>query len=258
VAVGDQGGAWISTNPAGGPTAWSATTIDPGHVLTSVSCATPRFCAAVDEDSDVITSTDPVGRASAWKPAQVVIPGSFVGVEFTSISCPAASLCVALSPDGYAHVSTHPTGGSNAWPEFAIDSHGPQSTLSGVSCPSVLLCVAVDAKGNAIVGLGPSAAQIRQSMKRQITISGLLTRRLRFTTPSAGSLTVAFSARIRGRRVTVGTVIRAFATGQRAKLRPSFTKAGRALLKRAKRPKLTELATFTPTGSTTVSFKTSA
>jgi hypothetical protein len=73
-------------------TTWSsADVIDSGVELTSVSCPTSSFCAAVDADGNVYTYD-----GTTWAPPQVIDTGG----DLTSISCPSTTFCVAVDSDG--------------------------------------------------------------------------------------------------------------------------------------------------------------
>jgi uncharacterized membrane protein YgcG len=158
-----------SSNPAGGTSAWST-----AHVagstpsLRSISCPSSSFCAAAgvaDEPpeftpySEVWTSTNPSGGASAWH-------GAVIGGETyaKSISCPSASFCAVVAEtlvEGEPHgvrselwTSTDPTGGASTWHAVAIDA-GNQ--LNAVDCPTAGLCVAVDEEGNVLTSTSPAS-----------------------------------------------------------------------------------------------------
>lgn len=115
-----------------------------GGSLNSISCPTTSFCAAVDSNADVLTTTDPAGGASTW--SSTLVGTSSLG--FTAISCPAANLCVASEQGtGDVWVSTDPTGGVGAWTAtnvVTVDGGG----LADVTCPSTTLCVGADGGGD--------------------------------------------------------------------------------------------------------------
>jgi hypothetical protein len=111
-----------------------------------VSCAGIGLCVVVDVNGNVVTSSNPLGGATAWTLTNV--DG---GNELRDVSCPNVSLCVAVDADGNGNAvtSTDPTGGASAWTVAHVDG---SNVLNGVSCPSSTLCVAVDAIGNVIIG----------------------------------------------------------------------------------------------------------
>lgn len=189
-----------TTDPTGGPSAWSVSTLPQAPALTAVACPSSTLCVAVDDSGTVGSSTNPAGGASAWK---------VVAVErrLDAISCASTRLCVAVDNAGNAFISTHPTGVAGAWRRVHLsgqaltgvscasgslcvavggtrafvsarptgdasawisDNIDPAAVLNGVSCPSVMLCIATDAAGNTLIGASPSQAQIRAMLRRQI------------------------------------------------------------------------------------------
>src|SRR5437763_289953 len=130
-----------------------------GHTnsFTGVSCPTSSFCAAVDGEGNVLTSTNPTGGESAWAIApidgQLTAPRS-LGEVLTAVSCPSTTLCVAVDNIGNVITSTNPGAGAPAWSAAAVDA--PHALL-GVSCaPSTTLCVAVDGSGDVVAPNNPT------------------------------------------------------------------------------------------------------
>ena len=107
---------------------------DPARTgMASVSCASPSFCAAVDNGSRAFTF-----NGTSWSPATAVDPGN----QLSTVSCPSASFCAAV--DYGPHVVTF---NGTAWSKpSAID---PGSYLQAVSCATASFCVAVDRRGKA-------------------------------------------------------------------------------------------------------------
>src|SRR4051794_22360254 len=83
VAVDHGGNVVTSTNPTGGPGAWSITKVDPGNELLAVTCASASLCVAGDWAGNIITSTNPTGGAGAWTVSHV--DGNN---RVTGVSCP--------------------------------------------------------------------------------------------------------------------------------------------------------------------------
>ncbi|MGO9753829.1 MAG: Ig domain-containing protein [Solirubrobacteraceae bacterium] len=78
---------WTIGNKPG--PSWSAPKgIDDGHQLNSVSCPSSSFCAAVDNDGNLLTYTD--GSWSSPSPT---------GNQLKSVSCPSSSFCEAVGYD---------------------------------------------------------------------------------------------------------------------------------------------------------------
>ncbi len=112
VAYDASGDVVTSTDPTGGPSAWSAANVDGSIPLSGVSCPTTSLCVAVDGLGNVLTSTDPTGGASSWTTTHLG------GGGFSDVDCPTSSLCVATSGSGGNDelvTSTDPTGGASTW-----------------------------------------------------------------------------------------------------------------------------------------------
>lgn len=129
VAITGNGQVAVSTDPAGGASAWTLEDIDGTAPLAGVACPTSSECLISDLQGNLFTATDPAGGASAW--TAVKMPTSLW--QFT---CPAASLCVGRTGNAQVAVSTHPTSGK--W------TLTKQSDVQSVTCPSASLCLAVD------------------------------------------------------------------------------------------------------------------
>jgi hypothetical protein len=97
--VGD-GRVSTSTAPARGAKHWKTVTIDRGHVLTSISCATAKLCFAVDSIGNVFYSTRPAA-ASSWHVADRVAGPLY------AISCPSRGLCIAVGANGVVVTGSH-------------------------------------------------------------------------------------------------------------------------------------------------------
>jgi hypothetical protein len=156
VRVDWSGNVVASTNPTGGPSAWTApANIDPGvgDLMVGVTCSPGGLCVAFDEQGNAIVSTNPTGGASAWSaPVQVLPEG------LQAMSCPSSTLCVGTGGYGAGNpgdvvTSTNPTGGASAWASATVDG---SNEISGISCPSVSLCVAIDNAGNVVTSTNPT------------------------------------------------------------------------------------------------------
>jgi len=136
---------FISTNPAGGPAAWSAVAVDSASGVTSVSCPSRALCVAVDEAGDVLTSTNPTGGAAAWSSVSVDPAADNGEGGVYAVSCPSAVFCAAVDDEGNVLSSSNPTGGAAAWRVTPVDTgFASAGGLRDISCPSASLCVAVD------------------------------------------------------------------------------------------------------------------
>jgi hypothetical protein len=138
---------------AGSPFSWSSpTAIDAPNTLRDVSCPSASMCAAVDEEGNVVTTTNPAG--GPWT-VSLVDNGPVTPFELYAISCPSTSLCVAGDLGGRILTSTNPTGGVAAWSApLQIDG---TIGINGISCPSANLCVAITEEGNVVTSTNPGA-----------------------------------------------------------------------------------------------------
>ena len=140
---------------------WTASSVDPGNYLVSVSCPSTTFCVAADDAGSVVTSTNPSGGPDVWVLATVSNSSAFGFTGLESVSCSSDSLCVATDDNGDVVTSTDPNGGTNAWSSANVDgtSGFEGNGITGVSCSPASLCVAVDQYGHVIVGSNLPAEQ---------------------------------------------------------------------------------------------------
>jgi hypothetical protein len=131
-----------STTPSTGP--WTTTTGANLENVNGVSCPTTTLCVAVDEQGDVVSSTNPTGGAEAWHSVHVIFD---VTNKLRGVSCPTTTLCAATDHQGNVFESATPT--TALWVGTHVDG---SNTLEAISCPSTTLCVAVDKQGNVVVG----------------------------------------------------------------------------------------------------------
>jgi hypothetical protein len=157
---------------------------------TAVSCASESLCVAVDQEGDLLSTSDPTATepGAKWSTAHedpgqhfdavscapggpcVAVDGrgdAFVSVgpnatawsktttsdtdELTGVSCPTASLCVAVDDTGEVRTTTNPASG--VWVPGASTGHD----LTGVSCSSQSLCVATDTSGEVLSSTSPTS-----------------------------------------------------------------------------------------------------
>ena len=163
VVADGHGAVHASSDPLGGPTAWSseqlgaAPVCDPKYGclydgLNAVSCPSTKLCATTD-GKYLWTSTDPAAGDAAW--AKSTLPS-----QVQRLYCPTESLCLAAS-SAALEVTTNPLDPAPQWtamnlPKIVIPAtFGPAFVpyISGLSCVSAQLCVAVDVQGGyAFVG----------------------------------------------------------------------------------------------------------
>lgn len=149
VVAGGDGEVITSTNPTGGPGAWTAADVDGTNPIVSLSCPSESLCVGIDEAGNVLTSTDPAGGTAAWTIAAVRPAG------FSSISCPSTSFCVIVGGSGFT-TSTDPTGGASAW---TLQQGAGESQLRQVSCASASLCVASALNGEVAESSDPTGGE---------------------------------------------------------------------------------------------------
>ncbi len=138
-ATDNLGQALTSTDPQGGPSAWSATEAG-GGINGAISCPTTNLCV-VAGISQFAVSTNPTGGTSAWSPK--ALPGSFADV-----ACATDTFCVASTSRSGIFVSSSPAGEAGSWEPVQLSIGF--NALEGVSCASLQLCVAVDTAGNVV------------------------------------------------------------------------------------------------------------
>jgi hypothetical protein len=117
--------------------------IDPGNRLSTVSCPSASFCAAVDYGPDVVTF-----NGSSWSKPSAIDPGTLL----QAVSCASASFCVAIDRKGDALTFN----GSSWSAPVNADPNGLSMGEGGiswpvVSCPARDFCAAVDGGGGNIV-----------------------------------------------------------------------------------------------------------
>ncbi len=183
-------GVLTSTDPAGGPLAWSAPRVAFKQYIGSLSgpldCPTSDFCAQLT-DHGIYASTAPAsGRLWSRSTAdnslfELSCPSSRLcvgaaghgfltstdpGARHASwhsaakygvglieeVSCPAAWFCAAVTTDGYLLTSSHPASGASAWKATHIDG---SSSLFSLSCPSDKFCLAQDNAGRFLYSTDP-------------------------------------------------------------------------------------------------------
>ncbi len=99
----------------------------PGNgYLTSMSCPTTSFCAAIDQDRAAV-----IYNGSSWSKPQLIDPQSFL----VSVSCPAANFCLAVDLNGQSV-----TYNGTTWSAPVTAEAG--ALFDTVSCASATFCVA--------------------------------------------------------------------------------------------------------------------
>jgi hypothetical protein len=174
VAGDDAGNIASSTNPAGGPSAWSMFPVEPGHRIASIACASPSLCIAADDRGDLLTAEDPSAGASAWTRAR--LSTAPLTVRCTSArrgpqrgrrrSSQPQTLCLAFNTDGRLFAATNPRHGASAWTALGR----PVRNLAAVSCPSTSLCIALTASNSLVSSRDPASHHATWTVHRSPAI----------------------------------------------------------------------------------------
>jgi hypothetical protein len=160
VAIAKGGRLFVSSDPAGGASAWREAPSPTPRDLQAVDCLA-SLCVAGDEGGNLLTSADPLGGA----PFSVTNTAS--SILITGITCPTTTRCVAVDNNADVLTSTSPLGGPSSWtfenlvPFVAEDvDHGQfvKNALFGASCPTTSLCALVGADSRIFTATDPFAA----------------------------------------------------------------------------------------------------
>lgn len=126
--------------------------VNEANPLNAIDCPTVRLCIAVDNDGNIVRSTDPTGGAKAWSLVHVVHDP--VDLDLVGIACPTARLCVIADGLQSVFTSTDPAV-ARRWTPHHIE---PVSGLTSISCPTVRLCVASDGDESVLTTTDPTSA----------------------------------------------------------------------------------------------------
>jgi hypothetical protein len=185
-AVIDRGGdVLVSSDPTGGPSAWTAT--KPFAGLQRISCPTAHLCVGIS-GVGIESSTDPTGGPRHWKLVQPA--GS---LQLTSISCPSVRLCVVVGSStsaGAVLASTSPTGGAKTWKIRVPRTRFVDYHFSNVSCPSVHLC-AIGTPNRVVTSTHPGARMPHWKVTRAEVDDNLTCRTTRLCVSVSGTTVTA-------------------------------------------------------------------
>ncbi len=70
--------------------------IDPAGGLTGISCASKSLCVAVDDDGNIVSTTEPTADAGAWALTHID------DWPLSAVGCPSTKMCVAVDRGGRA------------------------------------------------------------------------------------------------------------------------------------------------------------
>lgn len=128
---------------------------EPG-ILGAMSCPTTTDCVGIDDYSDVISSTDPTGGASAWHD-QGNAP--FLDDEPDVLTCISASACIFATTDGDGIWSSAMPAVAAQWHRDTVTDG--TSKISAVACRGRHLCLAGDNAGKVFVSTDLAARSPR-------------------------------------------------------------------------------------------------
>ncbi len=252
-------------------------------VITSLSCPASNACAAVGVVSAPtgMRSWLYENAGGAWRSAQIAPPGdaSATPPALATVSCARAGECAVTG--SYVDKAGHrqamfATQAGGVWeravkatlpPNAASD---PQAEATAVACSAPGRCTAAGTyrPGELVMFTQPAVtpAALRSDLRAALAVTGadakiarILAKRgyvAAVTVPTAGTQEILWQYRTRGtggaaraaasRTVIVAKGRRTFKAAGTADVRVRLTARGRAVLRKAKRVKLTAQATFAP------------
>jgi hypothetical protein len=125
--TGNSGGNLLTTStPGAAAPGWSEVNGGGSVQITGVSCPTPSRCAAVDNNGDVLVSTEP-SRSWAISNLTPFIPrekGLLPLNGLFATSCPTVALCLAVGAKGRVFVNVDPFAAASALPDRGKSAGG--------------------------------------------------------------------------------------------------------------------------------------
>ena len=146
-----NGKAWSAMKPATLPAGFH------GHVLSGVTCVSPKSCVAVGEEgkpSQEIAVSE-MWNGKTWRYVKVSWPKGVKNSAFESATCLSSVHCVAVGSTGLNPLSNYPTGraavavwNGKAWKAQSVPApaNGKFTVFYGVSCQKSF-CAAVGQTG---------------------------------------------------------------------------------------------------------------
>jgi len=128
LCVTGNAGKILTASAPDGVGGWNVFSAGTGLPITGVSCPSPTACVALDNNADVLVSTDPNGGEAAWSFQNVIPFGGEDGNAMYGVSCPTTSFCAAAGQHYQVMTSTNP---------FVIDL--PKSTAGKGKRPRVVI-----------------------------------------------------------------------------------------------------------------------
>jgi hypothetical protein len=144
VSTGSSNQLFVSTRPAGGPSAWKAFSLASFNydTWTSVACPRTNFCIAGDNRNGRLASS--TAPARSWR-VQTLFRGGVNAAAITAVACAPSGLCLVGTRTGALYRSTNPGGGVRTYTRIKLSGR----TIVGLACRSARLCVAIDGLGRA-------------------------------------------------------------------------------------------------------------
>jgi hypothetical protein len=113
--TGNTGGNLLAAAEPRSLASWHGANGGASVQVTGSACVSVSACLAVDNNGDVIVSTEPTGARPAWAATNLrpysdgaEVAGSAVGNALFGASCPSAALCVLVGTRGAILTSTEP------------------------------------------------------------------------------------------------------------------------------------------------------
>jgi hypothetical protein len=172
----------VSTNPAGGATAWRLSQLNTGAV---VCAAATTECFGFPNAGQMVSSAEPASGTWATSPGPATVP--------ESVSCPTASFCVAAESGGQIQVGTPPVA-------TATTIAAPRTAVAGQPVRmQVKVASARAGRGAATPGGGVIVTAGRQSCRAALSGSaGVAAGSCTLAEPKPGRYTVSASYAAQG------------------------------------------------------------
>jgi hypothetical protein len=173
--AGDRSRLATTTNPSGGPTAWTVTSAAGLDNVDRIVCLSTSLCVGVSP-VHVETSTNPAVGASSW--TQAGVPGATSDTAADGIACASAAQCVVALSDGSVATSANPGSGALSYSVSGVlDPSGFDEGAYGtpLACPTTAACVIPDESGGlATVALGtPPTVTVAPAQAGVTAVTGL-------------------------------------------------------------------------------------
>jgi hypothetical protein len=139
--AGNSGGNFLRTGVSGaGGSTWSEANGGASVPITDISCPTASRCAAVDNNGDVLLSSDP-GSGRPWSVTNLIpfTPATFNALPQNAlfgVSCSSTDLCVLVGARGLVFTSVDPF---SAGPGGAVGGKGKSDKREIVKRPKAFL-----------------------------------------------------------------------------------------------------------------------